>query len=135
MEAYEYRKLGLPLRCAVEVAAQLGRIAKPLERHLREEFKKGDHRAAKALGMLGTIEQETVAALAESLLGGPDLSHESARALVCCGEAENPEVRKVVESSEKAKAILSWAASYVGRQNSHKPPIVDAQPLCQGGWL
>lgn len=121
-----YRKLGLPLRCGIEVAARLGRIAKPLEPYLREELQKGDRSAAMALRMLGTLEHETVTALAASLLGDLDLSHESAYALVCCEEAEDPEVRKLVESSEKAKALLSWAASYLSRQKSHEPPIADA---------
>ena len=121
-----YRKLSLQLRCGIEVAARLGRVAKPLEPYLREELQKGDRSAAMALRALVTLEHETVTALAASLLRDLDLSHESAYALVYCGEADNPEVRKVVESSEKAKALLSWAASHLGRQKSHEPPIADA---------
>lgn len=120
-----YRELDLPLRCAIEVAKRLGRIAKPLEPYLRDELKRGDHSAAMALSALGDLEQETVNALAASLHGDFDLSHESAYALVCCGEAENSEVRKVVESSERASALLSWAASYHKQAETLEPPVSD----------
>src|SRR5436190_7659634 len=43
-----YRTLGLPLRCALEVSRRLGPMAKPLERHLRDELKRGDPIAAMA---------------------------------------------------------------------------------------
>jgi hypothetical protein len=121
-----YRKLGLPLRCAIETASRLGRIAKPLEPYLRDEVRKGDHSAAMALRSLGRIEQESVNALAASLLGDFDLSHESAFTLVCCGEAENPEVRKIVESSQKAATLLSRAAFYDKEGNHNEPPMADA---------
>jgi hypothetical protein len=37
-----YRSLGLPLRCALEVAIRLGPAARPLESLLREELRQGN---------------------------------------------------------------------------------------------
>lgn len=108
-----YRQLGLPLQCALEVAVRLGPIAKPLEPHLREELRRGNHTAAMALRSLGTLEQESIIQLAISLDGGLDLAMESATALLICGEAGHPAVLKVVSRSKAAASMLERAARYV----------------------
>jgi len=85
-----YRSLGLPLRCTLEVARRLGPVAKPLERYLRDELKRGDHVAAMALASLGKLEEASVVELAIVLKDrGWDLSLESALALVRCGAAQH----------------------------------------------
>jgi hypothetical protein len=112
-----YRQLGLPLRCAMEVASRLGQIAKPLEPYLRDELRKGDHVAAMALGSLGTLEQSTVEDLAESLDRGLDLSYESAIALIRCNEVENSAVRNMVAGSAKAAVVLTKVRSHSRQKN------------------
>lgn len=102
-----YRKLGLPLRCAIEVACRLGPVAKPLEPYLREEVERGDHVAAMALGMLGALEPKTVEVLAESLDAGLDLSSESARALILSHEGSSAPVVRALSRSERAAATFA----------------------------
>jgi hypothetical protein len=110
-----YRRLALPLRCAIEVARRLGAVAKPLELHLLEELKKGDHIAAMALGSLGALESQSVEALAQSLDGELDLSFESARALILCGEADGAPVREVLARSKRAADLFAKASAYYSR--------------------
>jgi hypothetical protein len=105
-----YRSLGLPLRCTLEVARRLGPVAKPLERYLRDELKRGDHVAALALGSLGHLEDASVVALATVLEDKSwDLSLESALALVRCGAAQHPAVVKAMNESPKARDSMTQA--------------------------
>jgi hypothetical protein len=102
-----YRTLGLPLRCAIEVARRLGPVAKPLERYFREELRRGDHVAAMALGSLGQLEEASIIELAAALIGRLDLSMESAAALVQCGVTQHPAVLKALAGSSKARDSLT----------------------------
>lgn len=98
-----YRSLGLPLRCAVEVAARLGPVAKPLESLLTRELAAGYMPAAMALGCLGTLDEATILALADCLDSSDgDLAVESAVALVRCGQAEHAEVARATKHSPQA---------------------------------
>lgn len=107
-----YRQLGLPLRCAIEVARRLGEIAKPLEPYLLEELKNGNHIAAMALGSLGTLAPLSVQVLAQSLNGDLDLSYESARALIACGESNNATVQELLTKSPKATATFAKVSAF-----------------------
>jgi len=102
-----YRNLGLPLRCAIEVARRLESDAKPLEPYLLKELKNGSPIAAMALGSLGTLDSESVEALALSLDGDVDVSYEAASALIRCGECANDAVRKTLSKSLRAANTLS----------------------------
>jgi hypothetical protein len=118
----QYRKLGLPLRCAIEVASRLGVAAKPLEPYLREEASRGVDAAARALGSLGTLEAETVEVLAQSLDGEVELSYEAAWSLVRCGEANSASVIRTLEASERAAAVLAKAVASLRRRDSNAKP-------------
>jgi hypothetical protein len=102
-----YRQLGLPLRCALEVAIRLGPIAKPLEPYLRAELCSENFVAAQALGAIETLEQESVNCLATALDGGGDLSMESAVALIKCHQADN---RAVLMAIANSKSAADWLA-------------------------
>lgn len=103
-----YRDLGLPLRCALEVARRLGTKAKPLESHLRRELRSGHFVAAMALGSLGNLEIESVEDLALALGSDDfDLSCESAVALLKSGKADHPAVLAVQLNSASAARALA----------------------------
>jgi hypothetical protein len=108
-----YRTLGLPLRCVLEVACRLGPMAKPLERLLRDELKRGNHCAAKALGSLRQLEEASVVELAAVLNDNNwDLSLESASALVQCGVAQHLVVLKATNESPKAQDAITRATKH-----------------------
>jgi len=117
-----YMQLGLPLRCALEVARRLGPIAKPLEPYLREQLRRGDATAAMALGSLGTLEQESIAQLTISLEGRPDLAMESAMALLLCGEGNHPTVLEMVAGSKVAAMMLERTRAYHDRVRQNASP-------------
>lgn len=103
-----YRKLGLPLICALEVVCRLGPVAKPLEAYLREELRNGCRTAAMALGSLGSLDDLSIMELAQALqVHNLDLSHEAAAALIRCGQADHELVSAVTKNSERASAILA----------------------------
>ncbi len=111
-----FRQLGLPLRCALEVARRLGPIAKPLENHLRSELRAGHFVAAMALGSLGSLEESSVSELALSLSGDLDMSTESAVALIKCRQVENPLVLAAASQSEKVSEVLKRTSRYLSSQ-------------------
>jgi hypothetical protein len=112
-----YRSLGLPLRCTLEVARRLGPVAKPLERYLRDELRRGDHVAAMALGSLGQLEDASVVELAVVLKAGNwDLSMESAAALVRCGAVQHSAVLKVMNESPRARDRMTRAVELYGKR-------------------
>ncbi|HLS43512.1 MAG TPA: hypothetical protein VK026_09585 [Paenalcaligenes sp.] len=81
-----YRDLGLPLRCAIEMAYRLGPQAKPLEGLLVQELSKGSSSAAKALGYLRSLEDSSIIALVACLDSQDvDLAAESTAALIRTG--------------------------------------------------
>ena len=105
-----YRSLGLPLRCALEVARRLGPVARPLEPYLRAELRQGHHVTAMALGSLGSLEEESIHELAAKLddaAGIVDLPYESAKALLACGQASHTAVKKAANRSDKAANVLA----------------------------
>lgn len=104
-----YRNLGLPLRCALELALRLGPTARALEPFLRAELERGNETAVRALGALGTLEPASVFALIRQLERYPDtVAWESARALKRCGQVEHPAVLEALNRSQKART--AWAA-------------------------
>ena len=106
----QYRSLGMPLRCALEVAIRLGPIAKPLESQLRAELKRGDVSAAVALGSLIQLDEASIVELAATLGDSNwDLSMESAMALLKCGAVQHPAVVAATTESEKAKYSMARA--------------------------
>lgn len=119
-----YRNLGLPLRCALEVASRLGARAKPLEGLLVEELYAGKAAAAKALGGLERVSEATVLALAASLEPPPaerfdlDLPYEAGLALIRLGASEHPSVLRKIEASERANdtwvKVRVWAVKQDG---------------------
>ena len=109
-----YRTLGLPLRCALEVACRLGVVASPLESLLRAELRDGNFVAAMALGGLGSVDDSTIEELAAHLdyvtnrKGGfdraPDLTCEAAVALIKLGQENHPAVTTALMLSDSATA-------------------------------
>jgi len=119
-----YRNLGLPVRCAVEVALRMGPAARPLEPLLVRELLVGSEAAARALGGLGSAEAETIEALA-ACLDPPDpkhsdvgLSFDAGVALIRLGASEHPSVLHRIEASKKASASLADARRYVAKWKS-----------------
>lgn len=113
-----YRQLGLPLRCALEVARRLGSVAKPLEPFLRKELNDGHFVAAMALGSLGSLEEESIHSLANGLCGGLDMACESAVALIACGAENHPAVVSVLAHSEKAAQEFRRTEAFVKQKAS-----------------
>lgn len=109
-----YRKLGLPHRCALEVAKRLGPIARPLESLLRADLRCGYFVAAQALGSLGVVDDESIEVLASHLdydvnkasgfVEALDLMCECGAALVRLGHADHPVVVSALERSPRASA-------------------------------
>jgi hypothetical protein len=118
-----YRNLGLPLRCALEVASRLGPQAKPLESLLVKELHAGNAAAATALGGLGHVSEATVETLAASLEPPAtgrfdiDLPYEAGFALMRLGASGHPSVLRVIEASERANANWSKVREWIARQN------------------
>ena len=108
-----YRDLGLPLRCAIEVAGRLGPQAKPLEGLLAQELLRGSPPAANALGHLRSLEASSVQALAACLDSRDgDLAVESAAALIRCNEADHAAVVHATIQS-------AWAAKHIALMQRH----------------
>lgn len=98
-----YRDLGLPPRCAIDVARRLGSQAKPLEGLLVQEQLRGSSPAVSALGYLCSLEESSVDALAACLDSRDgDLSAESAVALIRRNEADHAAVACVTAQSARA---------------------------------
>jgi hypothetical protein len=126
-----YRNLGLPLRCALEVASRLGSQAQSLESLLVKELQAGSAVAAKALGGLGRVSEATVEALAVSLEPPTaarfdiDLPYEAGLALMRLGAAEHPSVLRLIEASKRAEAnwakVREWAAKQGGVASGQGP--------------
>jgi len=112
-----YRELGLPLRCGLEVARRLGRLAKPLEAYLREELRSGNFVAAMALGALESLEDESISSLAFALNDSKsvDLPYESACALIRCGQSTHPTVTAVTSSSIRAAKVLEKVTTHFAK--------------------
>ncbi|RDH41258.1 hypothetical protein [Zooshikella ganghwensis] len=102
-----YRKLGLPMTCALETARRIGSLSKPLEIYFREELKSGNHTAAMALCSLKSIEEESTVALAESLSGDLFLASESAVTLIKHSKVDHSAVLKKLTESEPAAKIFN----------------------------
>lgn len=111
-----YRQLGLPLRCAIEVASRLGVAARPLEPYLRAEVGRGGSAAAMALRSFGALDEETVSELANALHGDFDLAYEAAVTLVNCGAANHPAVVARLSESERAMVVFARASSFHERR-------------------
>jgi len=116
-----YRNLGLPLRCALEVACRLGPVARPLECFLRDELERDPVAAMQALGSLGELQPDSVAILAAYLDGSIEsiasgLPMEAAVALIRCGCSNDEFVLDVLRESAVARQnwdrSLSYLASY-----------------------
>lgn len=110
-----YRKLGLPVRCAMEVAARLGPIAKPLEPYLRDEVAMGDPAAAMCLRYMGSLEEDTVKTLVHALGGDYDMSAEAALTLIMCGTEGHPRVLAACMNSERATALFERTRIFAKR--------------------
>ncbi len=115
-----WRERGLPLRCALEVARRLGPVAKRLEPYLREQLKAGHSVAAMALRSLQTLEEASIAQLAESLgnTDDIDLPYESAAALIDCGYSDHPLVVAARSRSEKTTWDFAGVATFLARERS-----------------
>jgi hypothetical protein len=122
-----YRKLGLPLRCVLEVAVRLGPVARPLETLLRSELHGGQFVAAQALGALGSVGNRSIEELAahldwkaNELSGFPsaiDLASECAVALIRLDRAEHPAVLAALEGSPRARSDFDRMMKFVLRQD------------------
>ena len=109
-----YRELGLPLRCALEVACRLGPIAKPLEGYLCEAVRGGNATAATALGSLGTLEKDSVVVLGAALDSDDyNLSAEAAAALIKAEATRHPAILEVTSRSIIAANMLEKISAYI----------------------
>ena len=110
-----YRKLGLPMTCALETVCRIGQYSKPLESYLCEELKNGNHTAAMALSSLTSIEDESVIALAECLRSDLNLASESAAALIKHNKSDHSAVLKELSESESSahafERVSKWKSS------------------------
>ncbi len=110
---------GLPLRCVLEVARRLGPVAKRLEPYLREQLKAGHFVAAMALRSLQTLDEASIAQLAESLANTDsiDLPDESAAALIECGYSDHPLVVAALSRSEKTAKVFARVGKFLARES------------------
>lgn len=109
-----HRKLGLPLRCALEVARRLGAIAQPIEPLIRAELRLGNVVAAQALGALGRVDEESIVELAAHLdhdnngrrgnAQALDLAAECTMAIVKLGHEKHTAVVAALERSPHTAA-------------------------------
>jgi len=114
-----YRSLGKPMRCVLEAVRRMGPIAKPLEPYLRAELQLGDFVAAMALGSLGSLDEQSIIALAACLAEkGVDLSYESAAALILCGQDDHHAVTAARARSSRAEATFSRVKTYIAKRRS-----------------
>ncbi|MDO3530076.1 hypothetical protein ACNRBH_06500 [Ralstonia pseudosolanacearum] len=101
-----YRNLGLPLRCALEVALGLGERASELEALIVPELKRGDVTAARVLAKFGHVGESTIVCLAEALTSSDyELRYEAANALIQLQAKNHPVVTLALEQSAVAQAI------------------------------
>lgn len=114
----QYRQLGHPFRCAIEIAARLGPAAKPLEPYLREEIKLGNAAAARAPRACRVIEFATVEVLAQSLSEESDLASETAVTIMECGEKGATPVVEAIQCSERAESAFAGAAVWFDKRQS-----------------
>jgi hypothetical protein len=120
-----YRKLGLPLRCTLEVAIRLGPVARPLESLLRAELHAGNFVAAMALGALGGVDDNSIEELAAHLDydanrksefdRAPDLTCESAVALIKLGQEAHPAVTAALKRSARATTDFARTKASLAR--------------------
>ncbi|MGH6760833.1 MAG: hypothetical protein ACRECW_04475 [Phyllobacterium sp.] len=103
-----YRKLGLPLQCALEVVVRLGPIAKPLEPYIVAELPNSEV-AARALGALNSLAPSSVYALAMTLNADQLVASEAALTLVKHGQDRDPSVNRVASRSAAAQRHLETA--------------------------
>jgi hypothetical protein len=108
-----YRLLGLPLERALEVAARLGPLAKPLEPWIREEVVRDVYRIAPvALRRMPPLEDGSIVALAGALSGVSDTAFEATVTLIELGHAEHPAVQDCIATSPAAakmwQTVVDW---------------------------
>jgi hypothetical protein len=107
-----YRQLGTPFDCALVAAARLGSTAIPLEGYLRAAVQSGHPYAAQALAALGTLKDESIAALASQLETDHLLATEAAIALVCTNNTHHSSVKEAIARSAAAATALQWAEKH-----------------------
>jgi hypothetical protein len=113
-----YRKLGLPLDCAIHVAGKLGTIAKPLERYLSAALRDGNPYAAAAMSQLGGLAAESIQVLADSLDSTSiDLRLEAAVTLLDGGYLGSPEVQEAMARAERAQRAVADAKRFRSSKN------------------
>ncbi|HEL5039616.1 hypothetical protein ACNJRW_04275 [Stenotrophomonas maltophilia] len=109
-----YRNLGLPLECAMETVSRLGPTAKPLEHYLRAEVPRWGRVAARCLGNMGTLEEETIVVLADALRSDDTLLvAEVPYVLIRYGAGEHPAVVAALSQSEKARRLFNNAVEHL----------------------
>jgi len=103
-----YGRLGLPRRCAQEMAIRLGPSAKPLEHLLTKDASNGHPAAVRALAVLGSLEVASVKALVENLVGTDfEMAEESAIALAQTGHRD---VAKAAATTKRLQdLIVKWS--------------------------
>ncbi|MBN3727000.1 hypothetical protein [Burkholderia sp. Ac-20379] len=96
-----YRNLGLPLRCALEVAMRLGERANGLEALIVLELQRGDPTAAKVLAEFRRVSESAISGLSEALTSeNIELRYEAAYALMQLNCDFHPAVvRNLAQSS------------------------------------
>ena len=118
-----YLSLWMAVDCGLVAAARLGALAKPLEAHLRAALRQGHHYAAPALGALGSLDEESIVALARALDDGKiDMAFESAFALIRCDALQHASVKQIVSKSSGAGKTLERVSKWVAKHQLPNQP-------------
>lgn len=110
-----YKTLAQVTGCSFVTARMLGPLAKPLEARLREGLRDGHLYAVEALAALGSLDEETIQLLAQSLAGQILVAFEAAHALVNCGADGHSAVDAACSDPRAAKSLALARASKSAR--------------------
>lgn len=105
---------GRAMRCALATVCRLGTAAKPLEDMLRAELKDGDPMCADALFALGSLEEETIDALAVCLRDpASDVAWQATQGFIRCGFKDHPAFIEacsflVDNDTMASRRLLAW---------------------------
>jgi len=102
-----YNTLGLPLTSTLEIIAQLGDIAKPLEKYIQKELINNNPSALNAIKSFTLINNKTIDILVSCLLNDVLFSYEVASIIKKYNLLDHPDVIKVTKTSEVAMRIIS----------------------------
>lgn len=115
-----YNTLGQPVYCGLVAVSLLGPTARPLEPLVVETLASGfGGYALRALRALGTLQEQSIAAVAEYLSSSSvEESTEAAATLVSCGGLSHPSVVRQAQHSVSVASLLQHA-----KENELNPSV------------